>query len=269
MKYDLALLVRRSSNPRRSVIPIRPITPPATLATNLFTVLYRPILRAWHGRIPAILTAYERTISVNDALTRDAAGDIQGVIDEAGGFLNRLILTLLPGLQDWAVSVERWQRGRWIGNVLSATGVSIDTLLLASGTPTSVEETIAWNTALIKDVSAQAQSRISNIVFTGVREVRPASEVAREIREAMAMSRRRSIGIASDQLTKLTAALDRERRNEAGINAFKWRSSHKRNFRPEHQARDGKRYTEETAPKDRAGTLPYCGCREQALLELS
>jgi len=131
----------------------------------------------------------------------------------------------------------------------------------------TLETTIEWNTALIRDVSAVTQQRIGNAVYDGLRNRTPARDVAKNIRGSVGMSRDRSVRIASDQLNKLTSSLADERRREAGIDTWMWRSSHKLHYRPEHAARDGKEYTDETAPQDRPGQLPYCGCRSQAVVK--
>jgi uncharacterized protein with gpF-like domain len=179
-----------------------------------------------------------------------------------------VLLTLTPRLRDWAVGVERWQRGKWRGAVLSATGIDLQTMIGPEDTQSTLETIIEWNTSLIKDVSDQARQRIANSVFSGLRERRAAREVAAEIREAVDMGRRRSVGIASDQLSKLSSSLASERRRQAGITSWKWRHSGKKHPREEHKARDGKVYTDQTAPKDKPGQLPYCGCREQAVIDL-
>ncbi len=130
----------------------------------------------------------------------------------------------------------------------------------------SLETSIEWNVALVKDVSDVTRQKISNAVFDGLRNRTPAREVASTIRDSVGMSRKRATRIASDQLNKLTSALADERRREAGIDTWLWRWSHKKNGRQEHIERDGKKYTDATAPKDLPGRLPYCGCRSQGVI---
>ena len=265
MRYSLATLIRRTRNPRRRRIVIRDIAPPATLAGDLFRAVYLPVVKAWEEGLPRILTEYDRALA---EITTDSAASVEAAITGMDRELSRLLLILTPRLREWAVRVEAWHRGKWRGAVLSATGVDLLTLIGPSDAQQTVEATIAWNTSLVKDVSDQARQRIGNAVFSGLRERKPAREVAKEVREAVVMSRRRSIGIASDQLSKLASSLASERRREAGIDTWKWRHSGKLHPRPEHQARDGKEYTDETAPADKPGQLPYCGCREQAVVRL-
>lgn len=262
-RFDLAALARRQRNIRRSSIVLRDIAPPATMATNLFRACYLPVITAWSNALPRINAAYERSQS---ELTTDSPADVRAEIDGAAEAINRLVLILTPEVRDWALSIERWHRGRWRGAVLAATGVDLQTMLGPEDVRASLETSIEWNVALIRDVNQQAQQRISNAVFDGLRNRTPAREVAKAVREAVDMGRARSVRIASDQLSKITSALAEERRREAGIDTWKWRSSHKLNQRPEHAARDGKEYTDETAPQDLPGRLPFCGCRSQAVV---
>ena len=263
MAFDLKAMARRAKNIRRRQIVIRDIIPPAVLASNLYARAYRPVVQAWSDGADRIIAEYTRTLS---DMTTDAPVDVSGEINSVSDAIDRLILLLTPEIRDWALQVETWFRGKWRGAVLSATGVDLAVLIGAGDARATLETYIQWNASLVKDVSAEAEKRISTAVYDGLRNRTPAREVAKTIREAVDMSRRRSINIASDQLSKISSSLASERRREAGLDHWKWRSSHKKHFRPEHQARDGKVYTDEDAPKDLPGQLPFCGCREQAVM---
>jgi SPP1 gp7 family putative phage head morphogenesis protein len=132
----------------------------------------------------------------------------------------------------------------------------------------TLETIIARNVSLVRDVSEQARARIGDAVFRGLTERTPAREVASQVREAVAMSRRRSINIASDQLTKISSSLDSERMQQAGIEQWKWMHSGKLHPREEHKARNGKLYSFSKPPADMPGQLPFCGCRKLAVVEL-
>jgi SPP1 gp7 family putative phage head morphogenesis protein len=152
--------------------------------------------------------------------------------------------------------------------VLSATGVDIGTLIGPEDVRATVAAYMEWNASLIRDISAQARQRISNAVFAGLQARTPAREVAKQIREATGMARDRSIRVASDQLSKITSSLADERRREAGLTSWKWRWSRKKHGRKEHIAREGKIYTDVDAPEDLPGQLPFCGCRQLAVINL-
>lgn len=277
MAFSLASLVRRVRNPRRSEILIRDIRPPAMFATNLYRATYGRIVAALYAAVPRVVAEYERSLPVRDSIT-DSADDISALFDTLGTELTRLAVDINPALRAWAARTEAWHRGQWRGSVLSAGGVDIETLLLASAQPATVSETIAWNVSLIRDVSQQAQQRISNAVFSGLQQRKTAADVAKEIRGAVDMSRRRSIGIASDQLSKLASGLDSERMHDAGIRKFDWIHSGKLHPRAQHLARNGKRYELITGKEvdgpgdipadDMPGMKPWCGCRKRAVLEL-
>jgi uncharacterized protein with gpF-like domain len=262
-RYNLAAMARRQRNVRRSSITIRDIEPPATLATDLYRSCYMPVVNAWSDALPRINAAYERSLS---ELTQDSPADVRAEIDGAAEQINRLVLLLTPQVREWALRVESWQRKAWRGAVLAATSVDLDTILGPEDVRASLATHIEWNVALIKDVSAQAQQRISNAVFDGLRNRTPSREVAKSISEATGMARTRSQRIASDQLNKLTSSLAEERRREAGIDEYQWVWSRKKHGRAEHIARDGKEYSDANPPPEPAGSLPFCGCRTRAII---
>lgn len=279
MRFNLAQLARRTRNIRRPAIVMRDIVPPSTLATDLYRSCYLPIVQAWQNATPALVAEYERTLV---AMTTDAPADVEAQLSFVQQELNRLLLVLTPRLRSWALRVEAWQRGKWRGAVLSATGVDLQTLLGPEDVRDTLDSVIAWNTNLIRDVGEQARQRISNAVFSGLNQRKPAREVAKEIRQATGMALDRALRIASDQLGKLTSSLAAERRREAGLSIYKFRHSGKKHPRVDHLARNGKLYAETQADAgkdvegqrvnapieagDRAGQKPFCGCREQGVI---
>jgi SPP1 gp7 family putative phage head morphogenesis protein len=265
MRYNLAQMTRRVRNPKRSTITFRKIVPPATLASDLYAAAYAPVIAAWAESIPDIMAQYERSLA---SMITDSPEDMGGVIGQAERMGESLLTTLRIGLGAWAARVERWQRGKWRAAVLVATGVDVGTMIGAGDMRGTMSAAIERNVGLIKSISDQARQRISQAVFDGLRKRTPPREVAKAIGEAVAMSKRRALNIASDQATKITSELASERRREAGIDTWEWKSSHKLHFRPEHAARDGKRYSDSNHPADLPGMLPYCGCTERAVLSL-
>jgi uncharacterized protein with gpF-like domain len=279
MAYPLAAMARR--NGKRRTIVLRDIAPPATLATDLYRSCYLPILSLWQTGSTAIVEAYSVTIA---EMQTDSPADIEGEIDQLAEAMRALILTLTPQVRDWALRVEQWHRVKWRGAVLSATGVDLSTFIGPEAVRETLQARIAANVALIKDVGAQVQSRISQAVFRGLTERKTARDVAKEIREAVEMGRKRSINIASDQLAKLSGELSDERRREAGLDVWAWQHSGKRHPREEHRARDGLFYSEVKArqgktvdgqrvlapppPNDWPSRPPFCGCRSRGVLVL-
>jgi len=268
MKYDLAAMARRQSNIRRKSITIRDTPMPAVLASDLYAAGYKPVL-ALIERYAAIANAeYARSLS---ALITDSGDDLTNIFERMGQELASLVLLLRPSLRDWAIKTEFRYRKAWSAAVLAATNVSLDTLLGPEDVAETIETTIAWNTSLVRDVGEQARQRISSAVFAGLTNRSPARDVAKQIREATGFARDRSLRIASDQLTKVSASLAEERQRQAGIETVEYRSSQKLHFRPHHAARNGKLYNlntrvpveggEAVPADDWAGRPPFCGCR--------
>jgi hypothetical protein len=211
-------------------------------------------------------------------LATDTLDSAQQEINNAAADAARLILLFSPKIRNWIIQIDKWHRDKWAAAVLSALNVDNKLLLSALDLEESVQSFLARNVALVKSVSDQAQTKIADAVLRGYQNRLPASQVAKELSDAVDFGRKRSILIASDQLSKLAATLDRERKAEAGIELFKYRHSGKLHPRLNHQARDGKIYfvssgkqrggSDVIAPSDRPGIPIRCGCREQAYLAI-
>ncbi|MCC6482196.1 MAG: minor capsid protein [Sphingomonadaceae bacterium] len=262
-------MVARTKRTRKREITFRPITAPATLASDLYAEAYAPVVKAWSEASERIVEQYGRSLATLDGLTVDSPAEVGAVLSATEDAVTRILISIRLRLEAWALRTERWHRGRWSSNVKAATGVDIATMIGPKGAQTTVGAAIERNVGLVRSISEQARTRIGEAVFRGLNKRAPAADVAKEIREATGMARRRALNVAADQTVKITAQLNQERRREAGIDTWEWVSSHKLHFRPEHADRDGKRYSDDDAPEDTPGELPYCGCTERAVLSLT
>lgn len=280
MRIDLAAMTRRVRNPRRKVIPLRPIVAPAVRASDLYAAVYGPIIALWQGAVERILTEYERSLA---QITTDSAADLQGIVGSVEAEGQSVIVGLRSRLTAWAAAIEAWQRRRWRSNVLSATGVDIGMLIGPGDVRGTLATVIERNVGLVRSVSDETRQKIADAVFRGLQERTPVRDVAKTIREAVDMGRRRALNIAADQTVKITASLNEERRRQAGIDAWEWVHSGKLHPREEHRARNGLLYSDDpadvgneeggkrvrTPPADRPGQLPWCGCTARAVLILA
>lgn len=277
MPYSLSQMARRAG--KRRDITLRPIVPTASQATDLAAIM-APAWQTWQQNIERILAGYDPPpLPTADALTLDTADQVQSAINSvASEFLTVLVARITPALRRWTITAELRHRSRWSAAVKAGTGVEIDMLLSAQEVSETLEVFMARNVALVRNISDQAQARISDAVFRGYQERRPVREVAKEIREATGMGRTRAVAVAADQSSKLSGALDTERMAGAGLDFAKWRHSAKRFPRQDHLARDGKIYNIKTGKErdgdgsvpadDRPGMRPWCGCRFQAWIPL-
>ncbi len=205
---------------------------------------------------------------------RDSIFDLDSILAAIEGELQRLVLSITPSLRNWAVRAEVWHRGKWRGAVLTATGIDLNMMLGGSDVSDTVESVLSRNVGLIRSVSDETRARVSDIVLRGYQARSPLRQVAKEMTEAVDLSRKRALRIAADQNSKMAARLDQARQEQAGIMSFKWRHSLKRHPRAVHVAHDGKVYRWDALPlldgkPDRPGDAPFCGCRAQAVIDLS
>jgi hypothetical protein len=272
VKFDLTAMTRRARNPRRSQIELRPIQPTATMAGDLYAAAYKPIILAWQRGIEAIGARYEAALPVRDAI-HDSIFDLDSILAAIEGELQRLVLSIRPSLRDWAVRAEGWHRGKWRGAVMTATSIDLGTLLGGGDVSETVESFLSRNVGLIRSVSDETRARVSDIVLRGYQARSPLRQVAKEMSEAVDLSRKRALRISADQNSKMAARLDQARQEQAGITSFKWRHSIKRHPRALHVAHDEKVFRWDALPlldgkPDRPGDAPFCGCRAQALIDL-
>lgn len=279
MKYNLASLAQRQRVFRRRYVTLPVIEAPKLYATDLFISAYRPIVNLWAAGAEDIIASYERALS---ELITDSPDDVADAIEQVNRAAVVLSLSLTPQVRRWALKVETYIRERWSGAVLSATGVRLDTMLGPADMRATMETYIQWNVGLIKGVSDQARHRITNHVFAGLQNRTPAREVAKQIREAVAMSRRRSILIASDQLNKISNELADERSRDAGLTVWRWNHSGKKHPRLHHLERNGFLYSDVASEQgkrvggvlvrkppestDLPGRPPWCGCVAQHIM---
>lgn len=265
MAIPLAAMARRTRKTRRASITFRPIRAPANLASDLYATVYAPVVQAWNEAVPAIMAAYSEALAT---ITRDSPERVSATIGGVERQFETVLVTLRLRLEAWAARIERWHRAKWRAAVLTATGVDLATMLGPEPVRATLGTVIERNVALVKSVSDQARQRIADAVFRGLTQRTPAVDVAREVRRAVEMSRKRSLLIASDQLSKVTATLNSERQLEAGLEFYEWMHSGKRHPREVHKARDGNRYKVGHFGADEPGQAINCGCTGRAVLSL-
>jgi SPP1 gp7 family putative phage head morphogenesis protein len=244
---------------------LRPIIPTAAQAKSLSRLYYR-VMNVWAvGARDKILPAYERTLS---QMMTDSVSDIEVSIEETQGEAVRAIFSFRWWFGSWFDSLISWHTQKLVSNLKYATNIDLASVIGPLPQDT-VEATIARNVALVRNVSDQTRQKISDIVYRGLTQRLPARDVAKEINDVLKLGRARSTRIASDQLVKASAALDRSRMLDLGIVKFRWAHSHKLHYRPWHRARDGEvfRFDDPKLRGDLPGDQPFCGCKAQGVIE--
>jgi SPP1 gp7 family putative phage head morphogenesis protein len=278
LQFNMRSLIRRT-RPRlavmRRALVLRPIIPTAVLMGNLERLYMRVVRRWWEGSRDQLLPAYRSAIEREAARARQSGvvmddEGLAGVINALSQEVDRLVLELTPDLREWVVVVERWHRSRWAASLVPS-GVDLKTLIGPEDVRTTMETVVQQNVSLVRNVSDTTRRRIEQIVFQGFQQRLPARTIAKQLSEAVGIERRRAMLIATDQTQKLSAQLDTERMQQAGLDEFEWQHSGKVHARPHHKARDGKRFklVGEIPPDDMPGIPPWCGCHKRAVLTLA
>lgn len=280
MRIPLASMTRQARpNGRRKAIELRPITPPATKASNLYRAAYAPVIAIWAEAVPRIVAEYERSLA---ALQMDSAATLETAIETSATQAGAFLLSVRLRVEGWALIAEAFHRARWRRNVQAATAVDLQMMIGPQDVREALETLIARNVGRVTSVSDETKLRIADAVFRGYQARTPSRQLARELAEAVALGRKRALRIAADQNVKLSSALNDERRRQVGITEWQWIHSSKKHPREEHVARDRKLYTDDPAkvgreyegktvlkaPDDRPGQLPFCGCTSRAVLIL-
>jgi len=265
MAYPLADIAKRAG--RRKSAAAAPINPTQARQDEL-AMIYLAVVRGWQaGAKETILPAYGALI---DKLTRDdEQTGLVAAMQTLAGQMGSVVTSLRPRLSRWLSAFGGWHDNRFAQTINVAIGVDPRVMMSPQEIAAAIDVALERNAALVKDLNDQLQGRIAQRVWAGVSQQTPRDAMAREIAEATGMSRKRAKRIAVDQATKLSADLDTIRQKEAGLEEFKWRSSHKLHPRPWHAARDGKVFDFDTIPADdMPGIPPFCGCKKQPWIDL-
>jgi len=270
VRYDLTAMYA-GKRPRKRTVTFDKIILPSTLASDLYASVYALVIREWTAGIPAIMAEYERSYS---QITTDAAPELSSTVVTVEQGVAALVVTLRIRLERWAERIEVAQRRKWVSTVKRATGLDVGAMVGPGDMRAPLSTVVERNVALVRSVSDQTRDRINDAVLRGLSEKKVPREVAKDIREAVDLGRKRSLRIASDQLAKASETLNEERRTEAGLSAWEWVHSGKKHPREDHKARNGKRYDDDAKsgpykpPADRPGQLPFCGCTSRAVLSV-
>lgn len=264
MQFDLAAMAYRSGY-RRKVTPFRAIVPPQMMGEELARI-YLENVKVWDAAASVIMDDYARALA---RMAHDRAPPIQSTIETAEVETNgqSRLAKIGAAILAWLARFERWHRSQWIA-IVKRTTINIEPFIGPHEFVSLLENAMARNVALVKDISAEASGKISDIVFRGLQAQSPVADVAKEIEAVTGFARKRSIRVAHDQMTKTSAALDSARMVQAGLIEFIWRHTPQRHPRLHHLARNGLIFKLGQPRGDEPGEAPFCRCYRVPILRL-
>lgn len=173
-------------------------------------------------------------------------------------------------------SESGWHTRQFAATVLRGLGVDVSGLLSQLDTEELMRLYIAQNTELINGLKDDAIKVIRQEILAARIQKQQPEQLAETLRRKLNILRTsRAELIATDQLGKLTASLNKHRQQQSGMTEYRWnyRSWIKREDpRKDHQAVNGKHYKwgEVTGTKDgkEPGTQIRCKCWAQAVVRI-
>lgn len=169
-----------------------------------------------------------------------------------------------------------WHTRQFAATVLRGLGVDVSSLLSQLDTEELMRLYIAQNTDLITGLKDDALKIIKQEIMSARIQKQQPEQLAETLRHKLNVLRTsRAELIATDQLGKLTASLNKHRQMQSGMTEYRWnyRSWIKREDpRKDHQAVNGKHYRwgETTGTRDgkEPGTQIRCKCWAQAVVRI-
>ena len=210
MRFELAEIAHHKGY-RRQVTEFRAIAPTKLLGEELARI-YLANVMLWRAAVPRIIEQYRSSVA---SMRTDRAPALQSEIEHAQSTVESHKARNTAIVAAFLLRFEQWHRGQWIV-IVKRTTVDLTHFIGAQDMAAVLETALARNAALISDISNEAAGKISDIVFRGLQNKTPVTQIASELQQVVGFARKRSIRVAHDQTIKLSSALDVARMAQAG-----------------------------------------------------
>lgn len=214
------------------------------------------------------------------AMAQDAtpAGELQVAVNRLARQWQRNINDAAPLLARWFAKEASKRSDAMLQRILRDAGISVRFKWRMTAQMRDVfNATVHENVGLIKSIPQQYLGEVQGLVMRSVQSGRDLGTLTRELQKRYGITERRAALIALNQNNQATAAMQRVRQTELGIEEAVWLHSHAgKEPRPTHLANDGKRYKIATGwfdpdPKVRKhiwpGQLINCRCVSRPIVK--
>lgn len=224
------------------------------------------VARALLPRLPRIVE--QARAARGDSERVDDAKEINALIDQVSDTFFRGFSTaeLEELAEAFARRTSEFQRRQLAKQVQAALGVELP--FQDRGFRALVEAFTAENVALIKSIPQRFFEQVEHRVIADVREGLRWEEIAKRITERFEVAESSAKLVARDQVGKFFGEVQRARQKELGIATYIWRTSNDNRVRPEHEERDGRKFSWDDPPEDGHPGIPI-NCRCYAEPDLS
>lgn len=145
--------------------------------------------------------------------------------------------------------------------------LGIDVFREPATTGDVVDAFVRENVNLIKSVRETLLTQVEGVVSRSVRSGVRNEDLRKELQERFEVSKSRARLIARDQVNKLNGQLTKARHEALGVTEYIWRNVGDERVRPEHVAREGRRYSYDNPPADgNPGQPIQCRCWAEPII---
>lgn len=156
---------------------------------------------------------------------------------------------------------------RWTASIKAGANVDVSNLLADDDLVDLLAIRSEQFNGLITNLEQDVLNRIERETLGAIFEGRSNADIAKSLQEIDGIGRNRARLIARDQASKLNAAMNQYRQEQAGITSYKWSTILDGRERPAHHARNGKIFSWDKPPYDGApGQAINCRCRALAII---
>jgi SPP1 gp7 family putative phage head morphogenesis protein len=209
------------------------------------------------------------------AMAADAlpADELKKVLDELSRHWLRRFDEGAQALAEYFAKAASQRTDAQLRAILKKAGFAVDFKMTAAQRDI-VKAIVAENVSLIRSIPDQYMKGVEGSVMRSVQIGRDVGGLAKELQEHYGVTKRRASLISRDQNNKATAAMNRSRQLEVGIEKARWKHSHGgKTPRPTHVAADGEVYEVAKGWYDPAvkkyiqpGELISCRCTSQSII---
>lgn len=109
--------------------------------------------------------------------------------------------------------------------------------------------------------------QVESALLEGLERGQSPAQMAARLRERVSVSRSRAMLISRTELANAMASGNEAAQRDAGVTEFQWLATKDARTRPEHRARDGRRYRWDDPPGgELPGKVPNCRCTALAVI---
>lgn len=176
------------------------------------------------------------------AMDATPAKELQEAVERLAGRWQRRFDDAAPELARWFAQAASRRSDRQLAQILRDAGISVR-FNMTPAMRDVVAATVEQNVQLIKSIPQQFLTQVQGSVMRSVQAGRDVGGLVQELQQNFGVTRRRAAFISLDQNNKATAALQKARQTELGIEEGIWIHSHAgKEPRPTHVKQHGKRF---------------------------